>query len=106
MGRTVQPYSRQIQQLADERLSDFRRALPRDDQEAFDEIFRIGKSHLASGVMAANPYSLETVLLSNLIRVRMEMAGLQKKLQNLEESISDLRENCDNMLEVREETHK
>lgn len=89
MGRTVQPYSRQIQQWADERLSDFRRALPREEQEAFDEIFRIGKAHLASGVMASNPYSLETVLLSNLIRARVEVERLGRRISELESRLPD-----------------
>ncbi|TGM04713.1 hypothetical protein EHQ86_10975 [Leptospira yasudae] len=83
MGRTVTPYSREIDG-AGERFKDFRRALPRKHQEAFDDILRIAKSHLAAGVMASNPYSIETILLSALIVMRDEMNDLKKRLDKNE----------------------
>ncbi len=76
MGRTVAPYSHQIE-ITKERLSDFRRGLSRPDQEIFDDIFRIAKRQLAAGVMASNPYSMETILLSNLIHIKREIQGLK-----------------------------
>lgn len=83
MGRTVAPYSREIDGAA-ERFKDFRRALPRKHQEAFDEILRIAKGHLAAGVMASNPYSIETILLSNLVVMKDKMNELEKKLEKYE----------------------
>lgn len=82
MGRTVAPYSREIEG-AGERFKDFRRALPRKHQEAFDDVLRIAKSHLASGVMASNPYSIETILLSNLVVARDEINELKKVVAKL-----------------------
>jgi hypothetical protein len=80
MGRTVRPYSHQIQQLANERFSDFRRGLPRKHQEAFDEIIRSAKGHLAAGVMASNPYSIETILLSSMIQMKLEIEDLRNQV--------------------------
>jgi len=80
MGRTVVPYSHQID-LTKERLNDFRRGLPKPDQEVFDEIFRIAKRHLAAGVMASNPYSIETILLSNLIQLRKDWQEIQERFE-------------------------
>lgn len=83
MGRTVTPYSREIDG-ATERFKDFRRALPRKHQEAFDDIMRIAKSHLAAGVMASNPYSIETILLSNIVVLRDELNDFKKRLEKYE----------------------
>ncbi|TGK18859.1 hypothetical protein [Leptospira stimsonii] len=77
MGRTVRPYSNEIEG-AKERFNDFRRALPRKDQEAFDDIMRMAKGHLAAGVMASNPYSIETILLTALVKMRTELNELKK----------------------------
>ncbi|MCG6140643.1 hypothetical protein [Leptospira mtsangambouensis] len=83
MGRTISPYSRQIESLADERFKDFRRGLPKRHQEAFDEIFRIGKRHLVAGVMASNPYSIETVLLSAYVEMKTDLEEMKKQIKKL-----------------------
>lgn len=93
MGRSVIPYSQQIE-LTKERLGDFRRALPLPDQEVFDEIFRVAKRYLAAGVMASNPYTLETILLSNLIALRKDMEALQAETTHrLKSSIDSSKSN-------------
>ncbi|MCR1795533.1 hypothetical protein [Leptospira sp. id769339] len=79
MGRTVKPYSQEIKDLSEERFKDFRRALPRKYQEAFDDVMRIAKNQLPAGVMAANPYSIETVLLMGLVVLMTEVNELKKK---------------------------
>ncbi len=84
MGRTVLPYSREIQALADERFKEFRRGLPKKHQESFDDIMRIAKNQLAAGVMTSNPYSIETVLLSALVELKTEFTEF-KKNQNKNE---------------------
>ncbi|WCL50451.1 hypothetical protein [Leptospira sp. GIMC2001] len=91
MGRTVGPYSRNIQSLADERFGDFRRGLARKHQEAFDDIMRTAKGHLAAGVMASNPYSIETILLSSLIEVKTTLNDMDKKFAKLEADIASIR---------------
>ena len=83
MGRTLEPYSREIDSLWMERFRDFRRALPRVHQEAFDEIFRNAKRQLAAGVMASNPYSIETILLSEAVNIKTEVNSLKKAVEAL-----------------------
>ncbi|PJZ47550.1 hypothetical protein [Leptospira saintgironsiae] len=78
MGRTVTAYSQEIKHLADDRFKDFRRALPRKYQEAFDDVMRIAKNQLPAGVMAANPYSIETVLLMAVVVLSSEVNDLKK----------------------------
>lgn len=83
MGRTITPYSRQIQSLYEERFKDFRRGLAKRHQEAFDEIMRIGKRQLVAGVMASNPYSIETVLLSAYVEMKTDLEDIKKQMKNL-----------------------
>ncbi|MEQ9365152.1 MAG: hypothetical protein RIF32_12960, partial [Leptospirales bacterium] len=66
MGRTLAPYSMQIEAI-EERLKKFRRGLRREDQTAFDSIMRAARYQLQSGVLAASPNPLDSVTLSALI---------------------------------------
>ncbi|WP_210413231.1 hypothetical protein [Leptospira vanthielii] len=93
MGRTIEPYSRQIQSLAEERFKDFRRGLAKKHQEAFDEIMRIGKRQLVAGVMAANPYSMETVLLSAYIEMKTDFEEMKTTLKKIQAQIEYMSKN-------------
>ena len=53
MGRTVLPYS-QVMESEAERLKPFRRALSKEDQEAFDRLFDRAKLHTSAGVYMAH----------------------------------------------------
>ncbi len=63
MGRTVMPYSH-VMDAEREKLKPFRRALSKEDQEAFDRLFDRAKMHTSDGVYMANPWPMETILLS------------------------------------------
>ena len=63
MGRTVLPYS-QVMESEAERLKPFRRALSKEDQEAFDRLFDRAKLHTSAGVYMAHSWPMETILLS------------------------------------------
>lgn len=93
MGRTLEPYSREIDHLWKDRFQDFRRALPRIHQEAFDEIFRNAKRQLAAGVMASNPYSIETILLSEAVNIKTEVNSLKKAVADLQRIIKQYEQN-------------
>ncbi len=54
MGRTVMPYSH-VMESERERLKPFRRALSKEDQEAFDRLFDRAKMHTSAGVYMSNP---------------------------------------------------
>ena len=63
MGRTVMPYSH-VMESERERLKPFRRTLSKEDQQAFDRLFGRAKMHTSAGVYMANPWPMETILLS------------------------------------------
>ncbi len=63
MGRTVMPYS-WVMESERERLKPFRKALSKEDQQAFDRLFDRAKMHTGAGVYMANPWPMETILLS------------------------------------------
>ncbi|MCZ8343274.1 MAG: hypothetical protein O9301_09610 [Leptospira sp.] len=80
MGRTIAPYSRQILQIEDS-LSEFRRSLRKVDQEIFDGLIRNAKMQVQTGVMAASPYPIDSMLLTMMIELKKEIIELQKKLE-------------------------
>ena len=63
MGLTVMPYSDDLESER-ERWKPFRRALSKEDQEAFDRLFDRAKMHTSAGVYMSNPWPMETILLS------------------------------------------
>ena len=65
MGRTVLPFS---MVLADQqkRLGQFRRALRKQDQELFDELFESARLHTQAAVRAAGPEPMESIFISAL----------------------------------------
>ncbi len=63
MGRTVMPYSH-VMESERERFRGFRRALSKEEQEAFDRLFDRAKMHTSAGVYMSHPLPMETILLS------------------------------------------
>ena len=63
MGRTVMPYSH-VMEDERARLNPFRRSLSKEDQQAFDHLLDRAKKHTSAGVYMANPWPMETMLLS------------------------------------------
>lgn len=57
------PYSH-VMESERERLKPFRQALSKEDQEAFARLFDRAKIHTSAGVYMANPWPMETILLS------------------------------------------
>jgi len=63
MGRTVLPFSHVLESER-ERWKPFRRALGKEDREAFDRFFDRAKFHTSAGVYMAHSWPMETILLS------------------------------------------
>ena len=84
MGRTISPYSEQMKRM-EERLSNFRRALSKPDQEIFDALIRFAKLQPAAGVMASNPHPFDSMSMSMMV-------GLLKKIQTLEKELETLKQ--------------
>ena len=81
MGRTVMPYSH-VMEDERARLNPFRRALSKEDQQAFDRLFDRAKMHTSAGVYMANPWPMETILLSICLehgKMIEEILGLLKE---------------------------
>jgi hypothetical protein len=66
MGRTLLPYSHVLESERD-RWKAFRRALSKEDQEAFDRLFDRAKFHSHAGVYMARSWPMETILLSIIL---------------------------------------
>jgi len=84
MGRTVLPYSH-VWDEERRRWLKFRRALRREDQAHFDRLFELARLHLQAGVYAANPWPLESMLLSMLLEQQKALIALEERLQRLED---------------------
>ncbi|WP_411822139.1 hypothetical protein [Leptospira sp. 'Mane'] len=85
MGRTVVPYSRQIQQI-ESNLIEFRRGLRKKDQEVFDELIRDAKLQVQAGVMASSPYPIDSMLLTMVIQLKKEVSSLKTQMEQLKEN--------------------
>ncbi len=81
MGRTVMPYSH-VLESEKKRWRPFRRALSKENQEAFDCLFDRAKMHTSAGVYMSHPLPMETILLSICLehgKMIEEILGLFKE---------------------------
>ena len=81
MGRTVMAFS-QVVESERERFRSFRRALSKEDQEAFDRLFDRAKMHTSAGVYMSNPWPMDTILMSICLehgKIIEEIMGLPKE---------------------------
>jgi hypothetical protein len=77
MGRTVPTYRRTLESIIRE-WGDFRRALGREDREAFDKVMARARKHSSASSYAALCDPLEAVLLSILLEQEKEIESLRK----------------------------
>lgn len=83
MGRTVATFTNLIDsEIAS--WSKFRRALPKEDQEAFDELFRAAKIHLAENFYAMRAVPFESIVMSMLLEQQKLIKRLQRRITELE----------------------
>jgi hypothetical protein len=82
MGRTVPTFTMVLQQEI-ESWEKFRRALRREDQEAFDDLFRAARLQLASSAYAARPIPFESMMMSMVIMQQRTIRDLQEALAAL-----------------------
>jgi hypothetical protein len=83
MGRTLATFTQLVQQEIDS-WSRYRRALRREDQQAFDALFAAARHHTPSGAYLARETPFEVMLLSMLIEQQKRMVILQQKVAILE----------------------
>lgn len=87
MGRTIRPYSMQLEFMR-ERFKKFRRALRKQDQDILDELFRQAKSNVQAGVMASSPNPMDSVLLSILVEQQRQIHDLRLQIKNLQDQMA------------------
>lgn len=68
MGRTL-PTIVQSLQAEEECWKHFRRTLRKEDQEAFDELWRMARFHAAAAAMASRPMPLEAAFMAMFVAV-------------------------------------
>ena len=62
----------------------FRRALRKEDQELFDEMWRAPKLHLAAGAFLASELPMEVILMSMLLEQYKMIKRLEQHHANME----------------------
>ncbi len=88
MGRTLASATQLIQHEQDA-LAKFRRALRQEDQQAFDDLFRGARYHVAAIAYASHLLPFETMLLAMLIEERKRTRRLEALLEQTLEQDHD-----------------
>ncbi|MEK7474480.1 MAG: hypothetical protein AAB152_02495 [Candidatus Coatesbacteria bacterium] len=87
MGRTL-PSAMQVFDGEASRWAKFRRALRREDQEIFDELFLTARRHVSAMAYESSAIPMEAVLLSMLIEECRAVHRLRDQVRRLEEAAS------------------
>jgi hypothetical protein len=82
MGRTLPSFTQLILN-EQEALGKFRRALRREDQRAFDDLFRAARYHIAAAAYASHLLPFETMLLAMLLEEHKRGQHLEVLLERL-----------------------
>ncbi|MBE7486702.1 hypothetical protein HS121_00365 [bacterium] len=76
MGRTIPTFTNYLENEISSWTS-FRRALTREDREAFDQLFRYAKLHIAEASCAARPIPFDALVLAILLEQQKEIRRLK-----------------------------
>ena len=80
MGRTVMPFSFVLEEER-QRWKEFRKALNKENQEAFDRLFDRAKFHTHASVYMAHAWPLETILLSICLEHEKMLGDILSRLK-------------------------
>ncbi|MDD1770956.1 MAG: hypothetical protein LUO79_07715 [Methanomassiliicoccales archaeon] len=78
MGRTVPTYRMTLESII-QSWADYRRALPKDDRDAFDTMTNRARMHASASTYAAFSDPVEGALLSILLEQEKEIRGLKAR---------------------------
>ncbi len=82
MGRTVPTFTNLIDaEIAS--WSKYRRGLRAEDQEAFDNLFRSAKVHLAENFYTMRTIPFESMIMSMLVEQQKELLRLRRDIDRL-----------------------
>ena len=78
MGRTLATIVQSLQ-AEQEAWKHFRRALRKEDQEAFDALWRFARYHAAPASMASRPMPFEAALMAMLVALERQVIEMERK---------------------------
>lgn len=78
MGRTVPTYRMTLESIV-QSWADYRRALPKDDRDVFDEMTNRARMHASASTYAAFSDPVEGALLSILLEQEKEIRRLKAR---------------------------
>lgn len=84
MGRTL-PSATQLMHQEEAALSRFRRALRREDQLVFDDLFTSAQKHISAAAYAAHALPFEAFLMAMLLEEHKEVMRLRNVVKLLED---------------------
>lgn len=87
MGRTILPFSQIIQEEY-EGWAKYRRALRKEDREAFDSLFAKAKLHVAEAAYASRVSAMEPIFMSMLLELYKALTRLNGRMEALEKKVS------------------
>jgi hypothetical protein len=83
VGRTVRSYRTVLEDMIDE-WQGFRKALRKEDREAFDRLMDRARTHASAASYDTRVDPVESLFMSILLEQEKELVELRKKLEKLE----------------------
>lgn len=83
MGRTIPTYRNILENLVNE-WQGFRKALRKEDREAFDRLIEKARMHASAASYEARTDPVESMFMSILLEQEKEIGKLRKKIEEME----------------------
>jgi DNA repair ATPase RecN len=83
MGRTVRTYRTVLEDMIDN-WQGFRKALRKEDKEAFDRLMERARQHASAAGYDARVDPVESLFMSILLEQEKEIEALRKKIEEIE----------------------
>src|SRR5262245_20872653 len=81
MGRTL-PTQVDLLREEEESWKKFRRALRKEDQDAFDDVWANARRHSTAASMASRPFPFESHFMAMMVGLKRELTELKREQKN------------------------
>jgi len=81
-GEDASPFN-QVIEYERRRWAPFKRALPKEDKEAFDRMFEYVKEVVQSEVYLVRPWAFEVIMMAMLLEQQKLLEAIEHELQSL-----------------------